>query len=444
MDIRQAIPTKAPAAAGLSQRLAVRDGVILDSASRVGGFSNGAIGGAPVPSSGVRELIDAVNCLPHGKGSAELIDQLRELEDLKSAVAAAQARVTIAFDVAERRAQAETGVPAAYQGQGVAAQVALARKESPSCGNRLLGLARALVTEMPHTLAALDTGKLNEWRATLLVRETACLSAADRCAVDEELADTGAFTGVGDRALIAAARAAAYRRDPRSVTDRAAHAAGNRHVSLRPAPETMTYLTALLPVAQGVGVYAELARHADSLRAAGDPRSRGQLMADVLVERSTGTPAGISGVEVQLVMTDRTLLQGDSEPARLTGYGIVPAGWARTLINPMTHSPDTARAADEPGDRGLNENSRTVRDSRRTRTATPGRAIRTFRCGCAAYSLLPGMGSCWPWTRVPGSSRPGSAVSSRPVITPAERRTVMRRSVTTTTSCRGTTADARP
>ncbi|HEX9227714.1 MAG TPA: HNH endonuclease signature motif containing protein, partial [Arthrobacter sp.] len=38
------------------------------------------------------------------------------------------------------------------------------------------------------------------------------------------------------------------------------------------------------------------------------------------------------GVELQLVMTDRTLLQGDSEPARLPGYGIVPAGWARNLL----------------------------------------------------------------------------------------------------------------
>ncbi len=33
-------------------------------------------------------------------------------------------------------------------------------------------------------------------------------------------------------------------------------------------------------------------------------------------------------------MTDRTLFQGDSEPARLPGYGIVPAGWARTLAGP--------------------------------------------------------------------------------------------------------------
>ncbi len=177
-------------------------------------------------------------------------------------------------------------------------------------------------------------GQLNEWRATLLVRETACLTAADRAAVDEDLAaDTGTFTGAGDRRLVAAARAAAYRLDPRSVTDRAAHAASERHVSLRPAPDAMACLTALLPVAQGVAVYNALTRHADTLRTAGDPRTRGQAMADTLVERTTGTPGGISGIEIQLVMTDRTLFQADAEPARLPGYGTIPAGWARTLIN---------------------------------------------------------------------------------------------------------------
>ncbi len=62
------------------------------------------------------------------------------------------------------------------------------------------------------------------------------------------------------------------------------------------------------------------------------PRSLGQLKADTLVERITGRTGGLNGVEIQLVMTDRTLFQADSEPARLPGYGIVPAGWARTLL----------------------------------------------------------------------------------------------------------------
>jgi len=83
-----------------------------------------------------------------------------------------------------------------------------------------------------------------------------------------------------------------------------------------------------------VAVHAALTRQANALRSGGDSRSRGQIMADDLVERVTGTPGGISGVEIQLIMTDRTLFQGDSEPARFTGYGIVPANWARSAVTP--------------------------------------------------------------------------------------------------------------
>ncbi|WP_306738646.1 HNH endonuclease signature motif containing protein [Arthrobacter sp. SX1312] len=297
----------------------------------------------------MRDLIDALASLPVPTDGPELIDEVGDSEELKCLIAARQARIAVAFDLDQRRSQAAAGVPVAEQGKGVAAQIALARRESPARGGRLLGFARALVTEMPHTMAAVEAGLLNEWRATLLVRETACLSAADRCAVDEDLAaDTGAFDGAGDRQIVAAARAAAYRRDPRSVTQRASHAAADRRVSLRPAPDTMTYLTALLPVAQGVAVHAELTRHADTRRAAGDERSRGQLMADALVERTTGTPGGFSRVEVQLVMTDRTLFQGDAEPALLPGYGIVPAGWARNLL---TTGPASEQASGQPSQR---------------------------------------------------------------------------------------------
>ncbi|MGO4591530.1 HNH endonuclease [Paenarthrobacter sp. 2TAF44] len=301
------------------------------------------VSGVPLPAtaissgsgsegSDVGEFLARLSSFRLSSDGARLIDQIRGLEEVKSAIAALQARAAVAFDLAQRREQAATGTPASERGQGVGAQIALARRESPNKGSRLLGLAKALVSEMPRTMAALETGHLNEWRATLLVKETACLSVEDRAAVDEELApDTGTFDGAGDKTIIDAARAAAYRRDPRSVTQRAAHAASERHVSLRPAPDTITILTALLPVAQGVAAYAALTRHADSARSGGDTRTRGQVMADTLTERLTGTP-GISGVNVQLVMTDRTLFQGDSEPARLQGYGIVPAEWARTLI----------------------------------------------------------------------------------------------------------------
>ena len=306
------------------------------------GASAGAAGAGTryVPSlSDVRTALLSVAVSTDGAG---MVDQLRELEDLKSLAAARQAEIAVAFDHSLRQEQASAGVPADEQGTGVGTQVALARRESPARGGRLLGLAKAL-TEMPRTFTAFRSGQLNEWRTTQVVKETACLSVEDRFAVDEELAaDSGTFDGAGDRAIIGAVRAAAYRRDPLSVTKRASHAVTERTVTLRPAPDTMAYVTALLPVAQGVAAYAALTRQANTLKSSGDERSKGAIMADTLVERVTGTPGGITGIEVQLVMTDRTLLQGDSEPARLTGYGVVPAGWARQATLRAAASPESA------------------------------------------------------------------------------------------------------
>ena len=102
--------------------------------------------------------VELVNAVPAATDSAGLIDQIRDLEDPKSAIAARQARLTVAFDVLQRREQAAAGMPAEKLGAGIGAQIALARRESPAKGGRLLGLAKALVTEMPHTLAALESG----------------------------------------------------------------------------------------------------------------------------------------------------------------------------------------------------------------------------------------------------------------------------------------------
>ncbi|HEX5429144.1 MAG TPA: HNH endonuclease, partial [Pedococcus sp.] len=68
------------------------------------------------------------------------------------------------------------------------------------------------------------------------------------------------------------------------------------------APTTMVYLTALLPVAQGVAALAAL-RAAAADRDPGDTRTADQICADVLVERVTGqSKAQAVPIEVQLVM----------------------------------------------------------------------------------------------------------------------------------------------
>jgi len=260
-----------------------------------------------------------------------LVEGIATLEKFKAAAAARQARLAVALDTARRAAEAAAGLPAARRGRGVAAEVALARRDSPARGGRHLGFARALVNEMPHTLAALEVGALSEWRATIAVRESACLDVEDRRRLDAELcSDVTRLDGMGDAAIAAAARAIAYRLDPHAVVDRAARAQDDRTVTIRPAPDTMTYLTALLPVAQGVSIYAALKREADVCC---DGRSRGQVMADTLVERVTGRPADQPvPVSVNMVISDQALVGVEDATAVIAGYGSVPSALARNLI----------------------------------------------------------------------------------------------------------------
>ncbi|WP_431231549.1 DUF222 domain-containing protein [Mycolicibacterium psychrotolerans] len=273
------------------------------------------------------ELLD----IDPGAEESVLVERIAAIERLKSAAAAAQARLAVALDSQRRAAEAVAGVPAARRGRGVAAEVALARRDSPTRGNRHLGLAKALVYEMPHTLAALEAGVLSEWRATIVVRESACLDVEDRRRLDAELcSDPAALDGVGDSALAADAKAIAYRLDPHAVVDRAAKAETERNVTIRPAPDTMTYVTALLPVAQGVSVYAALKREADVCC---DARSRGQVMADTLIERVTGRPADQPvPIAVNVVISDHALLGAEQGAAAIAGYGSVPSAVAQKMI----------------------------------------------------------------------------------------------------------------
>jgi hypothetical protein len=201
----------------------------------------------------------------------------------------------------------------------------------------------------------LRQGETTEWRAMLVARETGWLSARHRAVVDAELA--GRLPELGDRQTEAEAKRIAYRLDPHGYLARTRGAESGRRVTVRPAPDVMGRLTGFLPVAQAVAAYASLKQHADSLISQGDARSRGQIMADTLVERVTGQAvASAVPVTVSLVMTDLALFNrrgtgddtagadghdGADEPAHLDGYGPIPADLARRL---MAGAPAGAKA----------------------------------------------------------------------------------------------------
>jgi hypothetical protein len=319
----------------------------------------------------------------HDVDDADLICQIGQLERVKAACAARQARLSVLFDTSQRARQRARGLRPKKVGRGTGEQLALARRESPSRGAKHLREARALVLQMPHMLAALAAGEVSEWAASLAVAETACLTGEDRGRVDAELADRlGQMSPAQVRGHAAAATA---RLDPAAVVARNATAVNQRRVWVRPAPDCMTYLTALLPVKEGVACYAALHHAAGTAQRAGDPRGRGQVMADTLIHRLThpgassppATPggdttvdasvdgaagatsdpaaasdpagerasAGAGGaagdaVEVCLVMTDTALLAGGDDPALVTSdlsgsnpaAAMVPAPVARDLV----------------------------------------------------------------------------------------------------------------
>ncbi|WP_205708958.1 DUF222 domain-containing protein [Kineococcus siccus] len=288
-------------------------------------------------------VADVARCVGAGPADADLVELIAGAERAKRALAAVQAEASAALGASVRAAEAAAGVPAARRGRSVGPQVALARGVSQHLGGRHAGAARALVEELPETLRALRSGSIEEWTATKVVQATACLGREDRARVDRGLAAVFARPGVGAATVIGSARALAQQADPAAAVARARKAATERCVSLRPAPDTMTYLTALLPVAEGVAVHAALltaVREHAATRAPGDDRGRGQVMADTLVERVTGRDPHTEAVPVvvHLVMDTDTLLAAGTASASVPGHGPVPARIARELLATATEA----------------------------------------------------------------------------------------------------------
>jgi hypothetical protein len=317
-------------------------------------FDTSAPDTAPLDARVVESWVAAMASSEGPDDDEARVEMLGALERLTCAAAGLQAEITAALDTSVRRDEAARGVRRERQGRGVPSEVALARRESPHRGRQHVGLARILTDEMPCTRRALREGRINEWKATILVRETACLSLVDRQTVDRRLAgDLDRLEKMGVRELEGRATSLAAELDAAACVLRRRVAESQRHVTLRPVPDTMTRLSAELPMATGVAVFKSLSDAADSARAQGDSRSRHQVMADTLAERVLGTATGMP-VEIELVVSDEVLLGTREGAAYVGGYGPIPAELARELakraddeglakVRRLYQSPDTGQ-----------------------------------------------------------------------------------------------------
>ena len=201
-------------------------------------------------------------------------------------------------------------------------------------GGRRLGAARALWFDLPQTFAALTAGALSERVAEAVVHETRHLDHDLRQQVDQQVIAAG-ITEMGIWAATACAKKYAYEADRAGYVERGRTERKQRRVTLRPAPDTMSFLTGHLPVEQGVACLAALKLHTDALKAVGDARTRGQIMADTLVERITGQATATDvNVEVQIVLPAELLTDpASNRTAIVQGYGPIPGQLATQIID---------------------------------------------------------------------------------------------------------------
>ena len=331
----------------------------------LGSDQAGTAGGAVLSAPSLDEISAFVDRLAEdadGLDDGERIDRIAALERLCHAGEGARTETVADFVVSQRSAAAERGVPVERRDRGLGLQVALARGVSPTRGQQDVALAMILRTELPHTRAAFRAGRLDSFKATLIARETAVLTAEDRAQVDEDLcADPSIVEGLAPRRLTHRLQKAVADLDPAAVARRRARAEAERHVTLRPAPDVMAWLGVLVSIKHGVAVHATLHREARRAKAAGDPSSIGQLMADILVQRvvhpgladtATGgadadstwagasAPTSASGVAtestvpvmVNVVVRDSVLIGDADGTGWVEGHGPVPGDLIRQWV----------------------------------------------------------------------------------------------------------------
>lgn len=269
-----------------------------------------------------------------GGTAAEQYETMERLERIKGTACGAQVVAASMMEKGLVEIRVESGTHENNPAYGIGVQAGQARRESPAKGRAFMAYCARMIADLPLTFAALLAGDINETQAMIIDKESAHLLAADRQQLDADLLRSpGALEGMGERMLTDQVRRLAYTYDSADALTRLEEAKTCRYAAAFPARDGMMKLSGSLSIEDGLAVQKALDEEAARLKAAGDPRTLAQLRADILVDRVTGrTVTEETKIMLHLVMTDRTLFQGDSEPAHLVGYGTVPASWARIVI----------------------------------------------------------------------------------------------------------------
>ena len=279
-------------------------------------------------------------------------------------IAWAQARQTREMTSFMASAQARNRALGAYDSQAhdsAVAEVGLMLRVSAGTAASRVGDAWSLCTRLSATLAALEAGRITLAKARIIDAETLNLTDEHTAAVETQVLAKARQQTPGQ--VRVATRRAVLRADPAAARERAEQARRERGVRMWPEPDGMATLSAYLPAADAVGVFAVLDEHARQAGSASDERSidarRGDALVDLVLD-PTGGASGTSGgarddvqaadatsspgcrcecgrcrrggeVDVRVTIPYTALLGADDLPGDLAGYGPIPAEVARDL-----------------------------------------------------------------------------------------------------------------
>jgi len=260
------------------------------------------------------DVLAAVACADFGV--VEPIDvtgvkRIDAIQALERSIRAAQAEIatqSVAL-LAERR-EAARGMHDPFL--SVAAEVAMAWGMSPSSGVGFVNYATGL-SLMPHVREAFSTGVVSEATARAIVRECDTLDPDTTGQVDVAIAPD--LPGLTPRKAADLTRQLVVTMDLSAAAEREERERAEQHITHHPSADGVGCLVVRGPAEQMLGIHRSLQKHADTLRAKGDPRDRGQIMVNSLFERVTGQVV-LDGPDVHLdILMPIDALQGQGVAA---------------------------------------------------------------------------------------------------------------------------------
>ena len=229
--------------------------------------------------------------------------------------------------------------------RSVTNELALALRLGKNEAGKEIAYARVLTRLLPRTLAALEEGVIDRYRADQIVKGFAVLDDEQARRADEILATR--LEKTSDNLSRAIARVI-NKVDPEGYRARCVRRRRDRKVTLTPQDHGMSSLAADLPAEVASAIYGSLTEAARALRKIDKSRTTDQLRADILAERLLAGNGGTLKTHVYVYVDLFSLLWLNNDLAHLPGYGDLPvevlrerifdpkSTWSRLITDPDT------------------------------------------------------------------------------------------------------------